>query len=490
MKKVILIMHFLLMVCTVLVAQAPDTLWTKTFGGIYYENANSVQQTNDGGYVITGRTQSYGLGMHDIWLIKTDENGNEEWNRTFGGNENDEANCVQQTLDSGYIIVGSTNSYGAGSADIWVIKTDSFGNEEWNTTIGGIGPEYGSFIQQTNDEGFIIVGHTNTFGIGNYNIWLIKIDSVGNEEWNRLFDHGTSYGQDYVYCVKQTADEGFIISGNQGTSSGASRKAWLIKTNENGYELWNQTYYEEGYETTGHYVSLIPNGGYIVTGLALETGSSNQDIVLFRTDESGNEIWYQKIDKGEMDNAYSVEVTNNGRFILCGYTNQQSLVDGLVINIDEDGDEMWSIIIGGNPQDWLKSIKQTIDGGYIIAGETYGYGAGAGDFWLVKLGVETGLENNIIANDEFQLRNHPNPFNPNTTIKFSILSESIVNITVFNIKGQKIKSLLNDQISAGEHSIVWNGEDDSGKKISSGVYLYKLNVNGKTEAVKKCLLLK
>ena len=155
-------------------ANGPDTLWTLTLGESSEDRGRSVQQTTDGGYIITGYTCSYGAGSYDVYLIKTDSLGDTLWTRTFGGSASDVGYSVQQTTDGGYIIAGITYSYGAGYADVWLIKTDLLGNTLWTRTYGGSDWDEAYSVQQTTDGGYIIAGYTKSYGAGDRDVYLVR----------------------------------------------------------------------------------------------------------------------------------------------------------------------------------------------------------------------------------------------------------------------------------------------------------------------------
>ena len=206
-------------------------VFVKTFGVNTNDYGTSVQQTTDGGYIITGGIDYLGNGYQDVWLIKTDSQGQEEWKQTFGESDYDRGSSLQQTTDGGYIITGSTRSFGNGSSDVWLIKTDSQGQEEWKQTFGGSGSDTGSSLQQTTDGGYIITGYTTSFGNGRYDLWLNKTDSQGQEEWNQTLGGSET---DTGSSVQQTTDGGYIIIGSSASFGNGSYDLWLIKTDSKG----------------------------------------------------------------------------------------------------------------------------------------------------------------------------------------------------------------------------------------------------------------
>jgi hypothetical protein len=255
-----------------------EAAWSTTFGGPGEECGFSVQQTSDGGYIIAGYTDSYGAGGRDAWLIKTDSSGDLSWNKTFDGSGTDRGSSLQQTSDGGYIVAGSTRSYGAGGSDVWLVKTDSSGDVAWSQTFGGSGDDYGFSVQQTWDGGYIVAGSTTSYGAVEGNVWLIKTDSSGNEAWNQTFG-GSEY--DTAYSVQQTSDGGYIITGYTMSYGAGASDIWLIKTDSSGNVAWNQTF--GGSELDyGSSVQQTSDGGYIVSGWTYSCGAGDCDVWLVK----------------------------------------------------------------------------------------------------------------------------------------------------------------------------------------------------------------
>jgi hypothetical protein len=205
--------------------------FAKTYGGTSYDWVSSVQQTSDGGYIVVGSTNSFGAGSSDAFLIKTDANGNVQWVKAFGGTAEDGASSVQQTSDGGYILAGYTNSFGAGDYDVFLIKTDASGNVQWTKTYGGGNYDDASSVQQTSDGGYIVVGTTYSFGAGYSDVFLVKTNVSGNLQWAKTYG-GTDY--DWASSVQQISDGEYIVAGITASFGAGIDDILLVKTDASG----------------------------------------------------------------------------------------------------------------------------------------------------------------------------------------------------------------------------------------------------------------
>jgi hypothetical protein len=362
------------------VVQAPSWEWFKTFGGSEDDSGSSVQQTSDGGFILVGDTWSFGAGEADVWLIKTDASGNKLWEKTFGGIRDDRGHSVQQTSDGGFILLGWTESFDAREADVWLIKTDASGNIEWDRTFGGSDRDKGSSVQQTSDGGFILVGYTESFGAGWADVWLIKTDADGNKLWDRTF--GGS-GLDSGSSVQQTSDGGFILVGYTTSFGAGGFDVWLIKTDADGNKLWEKTFGGSGRDW-GSSVQQTSDGGFILVGYTTSFGAG--DVWLIKTDANGNKQWDRTFGGSDWDEGWSVQQTRDGGFIIVGWTRSFGAggPDVWLIKTDANGNKQWDRTFGGSDWDWGFSVQQTSDGGFILVGSTESFGAGEGDVLLIK----------------------------------------------------------------------------------------------------------
>jgi Secretion system C-terminal sorting domain len=349
-------------------AQAPAIQWQKTFGGSSLEFGRIILQTSDGGYVIADTTNSNDgdvSGYHgggDIWVAKTDSLGNIIWTKTLGGTDSEFVNSIKQTTDGGYVIAGQTSStngdisgFNGGFEDVWIVKLDSLGNLLWQKALGGTSSEESGDIVQTTDGGYIVACSTysnngNVSGNhGSYDFWVVKLNSLGTVLWQKALG-GTS--AEYARSIQQTTDGGYIIAGytssNDGNVSGYHGNVdfWIVKLNNLGVISWQKTFGGTS-QDLAQSVQQTADGGFIVAG---QTLSNNGDV-----------------------------------------TNNQGTSDCWIIKLTNLGTISWQKTFGGNNNDSANRIENTIDGGYIFIGRTESNNGdvvgnhGTSDAWVVKL---------------------------------------------------------------------------------------------------------
>ncbi len=297
-----------------------DTLWTKTYGNVLYDELQDVDTTSDGGFIAVGHTTTTDWDGN-VYLIKTNANGIVQWSKEYGGSIgfSDKGYSVRETSDGGFIITGTTESFGSGGDDVYVLKVNAFGSVQWTTTIGSAGTvsvmDAGREVQETNDGGFIVVGYTSAVDINFSDVYLVKLNAAGVVQWKKTYG-GSSY--DIGYTVQQTTDNGFIIGATTNSYGAGTWDAYLIKTDVNGVLQWSKTYGKSG-EDRAQCARQTPDGGFILCGRSASFGTGSIDVALYRTNANGTLLWTKGYGAAGDDQGSYVRPIGNS-FVFCGYT--------------------------------------------------------------------------------------------------------------------------------------------------------------------------
>ena len=352
-----------------------DMLWNQTYDGTGSAipgplGAYPVIQTADGGFILAGRMGG------DAWLVKTDFRGDIEWQQTYGGAGEEAAQVVIQTADGGFALAGYTDSYGSGRQDFWLIKTDFHGDMEWNRTYDQGG--FNDFVYagiQTADGGFVLAGRTAFCDEGCLDAWLVKTDIYGNIEWQQTYGGDSGEG---ARAMIQTVDGGFALAGRTFSFGAGADDFWLVKTDAHGNIEWQQTYGGADRDGPSAVIQTV-DGGFVLAGYTADSGAGGaviwlDDIWLVKTDARGTVQWNQTYGGSGDDEAYSVIQMADGGFILAGRMGG----DAWLAKTDAHGNIEWQQTYGGAGEEAAQAVIQTADGGFALAGHK------DGSAWLVK----------------------------------------------------------------------------------------------------------
>lgn len=475
--------HLFLFLClfTTLNATAqPAIQWQKAYGGSKYESVNDAKQTNDGGYILIGRTESNdgditgNKGSVDVWVVKISPTGTIEWQRTYGGSGQDYAGSIEQTRDSGYIFIATTNSndvdikYNHGNDDIWVVRLRKDGSIKWQRTYGGSYYDNGATVHETFDGGYIFLGNVVTPDgditsvHGSNDLWVVGLNDTGGIKWQKSY--GGS-GMDFGSSIEQTRDSGYIISGQTSSNDGdittliGGPDAWIVKINDTGKIVWQNTYGGSAVDEA-NIVHQTADGGYIwvawtnsndkqVTGLH----GSEFDIWVVKTNQAGVITWSKTLGGSMHEDGFSVIETRQGNYVITGITKSNdgdvtmqhdtSAFDMWVISLDRNGNMQWQKTIGGTSSDAAYNILQTSDSGYLVCGRTTSVDGdaasvlhhGLDDMFIVKLG--SALNINGLKNATANITIYPSPTSGIVNITLPTVYQNAT-ISVLNTLGQLI----------------------------------------------------
>jgi hypothetical protein len=428
------------------------------------------------------RTQfAFGLAIAGLVAILVPSNlqAQTSFDRAYGGANHDEGGSVQQTTDGGYVVAGYTGSFGAGDADVYLLKTDAAGDTLWTRTFGGIAWDQGNSVQQTTDGGYIVAGYTGSFGAGNYDVYLIKTDATGETLWTRTYGDSSD---DAGFSVQQTADGGFVVTGLTGFVMLHQTDVRLIKTDATGDTVWTRTLGGSNADR-GNSVQQTTDGGYVICGYTSPSAADTVDVYLIKTDASGDTLWTKTFGGPGFEHGNSVQQTTDSGYIIAGYATSFGAggYDVYLIKTDASGDTLWTRTFGDTDWDQGSSVQQTTDGGYIVAGYITPPESGDRDVYLIK----TDADGRVAVEEPkptppcasvLSVTCEPNPFCTNTRISLTSQAASPKPLTlrVYDAQGRIVRTLTIRR----EPFSAWDGKDDCGHLLPSGAYFVRCDVAG------------
>ena len=524
MDTLIRVLSLLFATCFTLIASAQPRL-QESIGGSASDEAKAMAATSDGGSILAGLTWSFGAGASDMYVVKLDADGAIEWTKTIGGEAHDVAFDVVQTLDGGYAVTGYTASYGAGGEDVYVVKLDASGNVQWSKAIGGTENDRAYSIVQNEDGSYVVAGSTLSFGIGNYNIYVLKLDATGQLLWNEtLRGAGGAVGTSLVHCN----EGGYALAVYCGTTATSSIDYGIIRLDANGAPVWWTTIGETAHDYAWSIIQTSDNG-FAVTGYCQGFGAGASDVFVVKLSSFGAVQWTRTVGGSGSEMGRSIIQDSNGEYTIGGLTTSPGGTNTYIVHLDANGAYKWSKYTNDNLCNVLRTAS---NGGFAVAGMTTG-----GDVYFAKFNSsgstcgttrsmkskfgtggtvtsETPVVTNPIptvsipspvessggslvqmcshrkegvgpdhaeSNQDDTPRtytldqNFPNPFNPSTVINYSLVEESTVMLKVYNILGMEVATLVNETQSAGGHSVTFNAQN-----MESGWYMYTIIASGQT----------
>jgi hypothetical protein len=398
----------------------------------YDQEGQDVLPTPDGGYLIAGYTTNSTQYDCDVYIIKTDASGNKIATKNYGGAKPDFPYHMIKTMDGNYFIIGYSQSYGGGDMDVLLLKVDQDGNQIWQKTYGGNGNDQGQDIIATSDGNYVIIGSSNT-GSSSQDMNLIKIDPAGNVIWSKLIGGGAD---DYGHSVQQCSD-GFIILGHT-LSYGVNGDAYLVKTDLNGDFVWSQLFGGVGYDE-GAYINVNSDGSF--TFLVRDSSNAGQDIDIriIKTDGTGNTIWSKLFGGNKKDTPKMIQPTSDGGYIVAAISRSFGWInpDMWIMKFNNSGDTTWTRHYGGVNNEHCYVVREQPDGSYIAVGKTASYGPDMDPIFL-KLNSNGTLAvgiNEYVGNTP-SVNLYPNPSDGHFSVDLSGFNAN--KITIADVSGREI----------------------------------------------------
>lgn len=370
---------------------SPTERWNRTYGGADHDEITAIART-DSGYILAGSTWSFGAGEADAWLVKVDENGTEQWNRTYGTDDNERVHAMIRTPDNGLLLVGSSGGLALPS-DGWVLKADVDGNELWNRTYGDVGADRFHSVLLTSDGDYVLAGLVERNTVGVPDAWLVKIGADGEETWNQTYG---GVGFDAANSVVRTED-GYAFAGYTRPANETQFHRWLVVVNEAGVEEWNKTYesFSNPFLAALAPLSLVrTEDGFMLGGSDVTTeAESDLDAWVMRVGKDGNHQWTRTYEVVGDDFLTTMTTAPDGGVVVAGEgvdvsgPSSEQHSDAWAMKLTADGREQWTRTYGNTGEEAFLTVRN-VDDGYLIGGYTTSFRPGESAGFVVRLDTD------------------------------------------------------------------------------------------------------
>jgi len=358
--------------------------WKSTFGGSKKEKAQSVVALPNGDVAVLGTCRSMGHGRQDLCVIRVNSKGKTLWKKAFGGKKRDLATSLTMTRDGNLVAVGHGQSFNKnGDFDVYAVKLTPKGDMLWQKAYGGDETDNANGVCATKDGGVMIAGSTESYGKGYNDIYLLKLDKDGNKVWQKTYG---SKKDDIAYAIAPSSDGNFILAGSSDSYSKDNLDFYITKVTATGKQIWAKAYGEDKKDIM-RAITPTKDGGCVVTGETESYGSKHSDIDVMRLDKNGEQVWHQLFGFKSIEYATGVTSTPDGNFLVVGTTKSMGhgKYDMYVLELNDAGHLIWGNLYGGPKKDIAHAVTQTTRGSLVVVGETDSFGNGSADFFMVDL---------------------------------------------------------------------------------------------------------
>jgi hypothetical protein len=413
----------------------------RVYGGAGYDYGNSITRTFDKGYILAGSTSSFGMGSSDAYLLKIDSLGIPLWQKNFGDINIDHFYSVKETMDSGFVAAGYTNSSGNGGYDMFIVKTDKNGETSWVKSIGGTDWDLAYSITETADSGYVVAGGTFSYGLGSEDIYLVKLNALGDTLWTRTY--GGAMDEE-ARSIQQTSDNGFILTGFSKSFGNINGDVYTIKTNSTGDTLWTKTLGYSGIDI-GNNIKQTSSGDYILAGTTQLSAGYNQAFIV-KMNPAGDTIFTRKYGVPNDAAAFDICEAADGGYTWTGKLKIGTRYNVYFFKIDVNGWWNFAFTFGGiNGDDEGRSIELTSDNGFIVAGNSNSFNNGLGDAYVYKTD-SAGASSGVIINNATAISNFTTDLNNEISL-FPNPSDSKVMLKLNSQhRNQEIILIIYDQL--------------------------------------------